>query len=220
MSDLFGKPQLKPKFKPKKCSQCKESFVPYKPLMKWCSPSCMWEAGKKQLELKQKKDNQVWKKQEKEKLMTKPDYEKLLEVEINTIVRLIDKGQPCIASGVTKFKANAGHFVAVGANKSIRYNLHNIHIQSVQSNKDRGGEPIKYLDGLERIYGKEYAEYVHYDIRRKWSYMGWTVDDLKGWIEIARLIKKELIELDNTYTPEERIQLRTEYNFRLGIYKT
>jgi hypothetical protein len=180
---------------------------------------CFWEAGKKKLALKQKKEKQAWKKEETEKLMTKSDYEKLLETEINTIVRLIDKGQPCIASGATNCKFNAGHFIAVGSNKSIRYNLHNIHIQSVQSNKDRGGEPIKYLDGLERIYGKEYAEYIHYEIRRKWSYMGWTISDLKEWTSIARLIVKELKELGNTYTPEERIELRTEYNFRLGIYK-
>jgi hypothetical protein len=182
----------------------------------------MWEAGKKQLELKQKKDNQVWKAKAKEK-EAKPSYfEALLQVEINAIIRLIDKDLPnCISCNPkTPIKQSfAGHFHAIGGHSHLRFNLHNEHRQCFSCNGKKGGRPIQYIDGLIREYGEEYAEYVQFTMRRNFKTMKWTKDDLKGWIEIARLIKKELIELDNIYTPEERIELRTEYNFRLAIYK-
>jgi len=221
MSDLFGNPQLKPKFKPKSCGHCKEKFVPYKPLMQFCSPSCFWEAGKKKLALKQKREAQDWKKSETEKLMTKSDYEKLLETEINTIVRLIDKGCNCISCrpDIISKMIFAGHYRTVKSNPTIRYNLHQIHRQCFSCNGKGGGKPLDYMEGIIREYGEEYGEYVHHEIRRKWKYIGWTIDDLKGWIYIAKLIVKELKELGNNYTPSERIELRTEMNFRLSIYK-
>ena len=90
MNDLFNNPQ-KPKFKPKRCAECKNEFTPKKPLQKYCGPVCFWEAGKKKLALKEKKENQEWKEKEKEKLMSLTDWKDKLQIEINKIVHLIDK---------------------------------------------------------------------------------------------------------------------------------
>lgn len=222
MNDLFNNPQ-KPKFKPKKCAECKNEFTPIKPLQKYCGPVCFWEAGKKKLALKEKKDWQAEKNTIKEKIAKLGDYEKLLEKEINEIVRLIDCGcKNCISCNPDTpiQKRFAGHFHSVGSNKSIRYNLHNIHRQCYSCNGNKGGNQIIYLEGLEREYGSEYAEYVHYDMRRKFNYMNWTKEDLKEWTAIARLIIKDLKSWGNTYDAKERIEMRVELNFRLGIYKT
>lgn len=219
MNDLFNNPQ-KPKFKPKRCAECKNEFTPIKPLQKYCGPVCFWEAGKKKLALKEKKENQEWKEKEKEKLMSLTDWKDKLQIEINKIVHLIDKGQPCIASQATKCQFHAGHYVSRGSNDTIRFNLHNIHKQAAQSNAGhmKSGDTINYQDGLKRVYGLEYFEMV--ESLRKIPPIKLTIEDLKDKIVIARLIIKDLKSWANTYDAKERIEMRVELNFRLGIYKT
>lgn len=215
------KKPIRLKFKEKRCKCCGKKFTPRKPLDYICSAQCFYDYGMKQLAKKKKADWQVEKKQMKERIATMGDYEKILQTEINTIIRLIDKGCNCISCnmGLQNKMLYAGHFHAVGGNKSLRYNLHNIARQCFKCNGHNGGEPVKYLEGLEREYGAEYAEFVHYGIRRRYVIMKWTVEDIKEWTMIARLIIKELKGLENNYTAQERIELRTEYNFRLKIYK-
>lgn len=221
---FINKPPKPKKIKPKDCGNptCTNKFTPRNSLDQACCAECFWKIAQIKLDAKKKKEHQVWKRDGKESLMTTSDYEKLLEKEINAIVRLIDKGCNCISCkpGVPIQKIFAGHFRSVKSNPSIRYNLHNIHRQCYSCNGNKGGAQVEYLDGLEREYGKEYAEYVHYTIRREFTYMNWKISDLKEWTNIARLIKKELTELGNNYTTEERIAVRNEMNFRLGIYKT
>ena len=68
--------------------------------------------------------------------LMKPDQYRAtyLQPKINEISRLIDFGQPCIATGNTKGKMNGGHYISVGANRTLSLNLHNIHLQSEHSN--------------------------------------------------------------------------------------
>lgn len=205
-----------------KCGFCKKEFKPFKNLQMTCSAQCFYDLSMKKITEKKEKEHKQWETKTKEENAKPSYYEALLQVEINAIIRLIDKGlHNCISCDPrTPMKQSfAGHFHAVGGHNHLRFNLHNEHRQCFSCNGKKGGRPIQYIDGLVREYGEEYAEYVQFTMRRNFKIMKWTKDDLKGWIEIARLIKKELIELDNTYTPEERIQLRTEYNFRLAIYK-
>lgn len=205
-----------------KCGFCKKEFKPFKPLQMTCSAQCFYDLGmKKKAEIDEKK-NKEWKTKAKEKEAKISYFEALLQVEINAIIRLIDKDLPnCISCDPkTPIKqAFAGHFHAIGGHNHLRFNLHNEHRQCFSCNGKKGGRPIQYIDGLVREYGEEYADYVQFTMRRNFPIMKWTKEDVKGWIEIARLIKKELIELDNTYTAEERIELRKELNFRIGIYK-
>lgn len=202
--------------KPKLCPECRSEFTPTKPLQKYCSPVCFWEAGKKKIALKQKKDWKAEKKVLKEKVKTLADWKAELQKEINTIVRLIDFGSGCIATGATKGKMNAGHFYGTLASPHLRYHLHNIFLQSEHSNVYKSGDTIRYQDGLKKIYGQEYFEYV--ESLRKTPPIKLTIETLKDKIIIARLIVRELKELGNTYSPKERIELRNNLNLRLGIY--
>lgn len=212
------------KLNERNCEICKTPFTPFRPFQVVCSWGCSIELGKLKVAAKvQKQKDKVWRVEKavrKEKIMTVSDYEKLLETEINAIVRLVDAGLNCISCppDTPIKKIFAGHFRSVKSNPSIRFNLHNEARQCFSCNGKGGGKPIQYLEGLERDYGKEYADYVHYELTRIYKYMNWKIDDLKGWIVIAREIKKELIKLDLTYSPKERINLRNEFNKKIGIY--
>lgn len=204
--------------KQKTCKYCKEKFTPVKQFQATCFPpkNCSWEYAKLLQAKKQKKDNQVWKKEGLEKLKKKAEWENELQSLINHIARLIDHNQPCIATGATTGKRNGGHRYSVGSNSTIRFNLHNIHIQSEHSNSWKGGDNDRFDLGLIRVYGSDYCDFVR--SLNQTPPINLTVETLKDKIIIARLIVKELKELGNTYKPKERTDLRNEYNQRLGIY--
>ena len=204
--------------KPKICKFCKNTYAPERQFQQICSFECAIGLVKLNQFKKDKKDWVKEKAERKEKIMTKSDWEKLFQILINNIARLIDNKQPCIATGAITGKRNGGHRFSVGSNATIRFNLHNIHIQSEHSNSFKGGDNDRFDEGLERIYGLEYKDYVRSLNKSKPIML--TIPDIKEKIEIATRIKKELIELNNTYTPTERIELRRELNFRIGIYDT
>ena len=64
---------------------------------------------------------------------------------VNKFIRLRDAGQPCISCDITYSTVwQAGHFVSVGANSTLRFHEDNIHLQCVQCNKDKGGNQGEY----------------------------------------------------------------------------
>ena len=111
-----------------------------------------------------KKAKQEWSKEKKKKtieLLSKDGYrEKYIQPLINEIARIIDKDQPCIASGVTSGKMAGGHYHSVGHNRTLALNLHNVHQQAFHSNGPQGGQHIKYRHGLIRVYGERYTEFI------------------------------------------------------------
>ncbi len=170
---------------------------------------------KKEYERKAKKE----KKEMKEKLKTKSDYEKELQKEINTIVRLIDKGSVCHSTlKPLNEKFDAGHVFSCGANPSIRFNLMNIYSQSVYANQYLSGDQINFMNGLENIYGTEHKELVM-SLKLRYPILKLAIDELKEKIQIARQIVKELKTINLTYPPKVRLELRRKYNERLRIYK-
>lgn len=197
----------------KKCKICRELFTPQRPLQMVCGILCANKYLAKRKEVKEKRDLSEMKKS----LLTHKDYLKMLQVEVNTIVRLIDHGQPCIATGAITGKRNAGHRASVGSNATIRFHLDNIHIQSEHSNKWKAGDSIRYDQGLERVYGKEYLEYV-----RSLSLVQpikLSIQDIESKIKIARSIVKHLKLEDKIYDANIRLELRKKFNNMLGIYK-
>jgi len=154
----------------------------------------------------------------RQKLKTNADYVKDLQKEINTIVRLIDRGSQCISTlKPLNAKFDAGHFYSCGSNPSLRFHLDNIHAQSVYANQYLSGDQMNYLNGLKRVYGTEYKNHV-IDLKRKYPILKLTIDELKEKIVIAKSIvfklKFEFRTLDN----KERLKLREIYNEKLGIY--
>lgn len=202
--------------KSKVCRQCKTKFIPSNSLQVVCSFKCSIEYARFNQAKKAKKDWVKEKAERKEKIMTKTDWENRLQYYINQIIHSIDKNVPCIATGATTGKRNAGHRFSIGSTIQLRYNLHNIHIQSEHSNNFKGGDNDRYDDGLIKVYGQEYRDYIH--TLRQIKPLHLTIETIKEKILIAKLIKKELIELGNTYSAAERIQLRHDLNQRIGIY--
>jgi len=93
----------------------------------------------------------------RESLKTLSDWKRSLQTEINTIVRLIDNGYPCIATGRNTGKRNAGHYISVGSNDTIRFHLENIWVQSEESNTHQSGDTIKYQQGIIDLLKKHFA---------------------------------------------------------------
>jgi len=197
--------------KEKICRQCKESFAPYRSTQVVCSVACSITHSREKVRALKSKEK-------KRELMTLGEWKGVLQPIINAIARKIDYGQPCIATGLFYGKVNGGHYVAVGANASLRFNLHNIHIQSEHSNSFKGGDNLRYQDGLKQVYGIEYFEYVD-SLRMRYKHIGLSIEDIKRIIPIARKILRDLPE-NEIYTPLDRIRLRTEINQKLGIYES
>jgi hypothetical protein len=164
------------------------------------------------------KDWQKEKKEIKEKLMTKSDYEKLLQKEINTIVRLIDKNSFCHSTKKPlNDKFDAGHFYSVGSNPTIRFNLFNIYAQSVYANQYLSGDQINFLAVLSDVYGLEHKEYV-LSLKSRYNLIKLSQNDLKDKIQISRSIVKHLQLENKTYNESERLELRKKFNAMIGIY--
>lgn len=166
-------------------------------------------------EVKQKQAKQT--SQAKKELLSVDGYRaKYLQPKINQIVRLIDYGQPCIATGTTIGKMNAGHCITTGASRTLSLNLHNIHIQSFHSNHHKSGDELKYMEGIIKTYGLKYWEFMRslHQINIKFA-----KHELVDAYENAKKIFNELNQAKQTYTPSERIELREQLNKEIGLFK-
>lgn len=142
---------------------------------------------------------------------------KVIQPIINEIARLIDYGQPCIASGRYNGKMAGGHFISVGSNRSVALNLHNIHIQTFESNSFKSGDESNYRLGIIRIYGKEYFEFL--DGLRHLKSIDLSKQRLSELKPLISQIRNDLKRNPIKRTPQERIDLRNEINERIGIYQ-
>jgi hypothetical protein len=194
--------------------------------------SCLWdfyhndERGKviyqksflPKVSLKLKSFQKQKTKEMKENVKTKSDYEKELQKEINTIVRLIDKDQVCISTlKPLNAKFDAGHFYSVGSTPALRFNLNNIFAQSVYANQYLSGDQINFLNGLSQLYGENYKDYV-LNLKSVYKELKLHIYEIKDKIKIAREIVKELKEQNEVYDADTRRFLRNIYNLRIGIY--
>lgn len=145
----------------------------------------------------------------------KKDFEK----EMNSIARLIDKGSGCIScNGDTT--PQAGHYHSVQSNGSIRYNLHNLHLQDYNCNCAKGANTHKYDLGLIERYGKDYWEYVKFDIVALTPILKMTTYQYEEKIAVARQIVKGLQSNEILFSPQQRMMLRDKFNTKIGLYPT
>ena len=104
-------------------------------------------------------------KQQKESIKSKSYFEKLLQTEINSIVRLIDNDNGCISCdhGWTKEATrqfHAGHRLSVGSNPTLRFNLFNIYKQCSICNNWKSANEREYDKGIVNHYCIELLEYI------------------------------------------------------------
>ena len=202
-----------------KCKQCKRVFTPFNSINRVCSIQCAIEWGKlhpKKTSIK-RVSNQI-KSEAKQTLLTLSDYQRLLQKEINQICRHLDRNSVCISS-LKKLndKFDAGHRFSIGAYSNLRFNLHNIHAQSVHENQHKSGNPDGYDYGLEYLYGKDYLDFVH-SIKKE-PLLKLNKDELIELIKRVRIIKRGVLKIDKEFTSDERLQFRNAINTHLGIYK-
>ena len=209
--------------KDKKCKVCDKIFTPNNSIQKVCSVNCAIEFAKKEtirnFRTVEKQEQRNWKekkKELKEKIKTISDYKNELQKDINKIVRLLDKGHECISSGrYISANGQAGHCFSRGAFPSIRFNLHNIWLQSVHDNLHLSGNLNGFRTRLIEKFGHGYFDYLE-------SLKGISINLTKEEIVECRAICKEIIkELEKSeyLTDEERLNKRYELNKRIGIYE-
>lgn len=155
-------------------------------------------------------------KETKEKKDKLKNWSNELQKKINEIVRLIDKGLPCLATGIHANQIHAGHIYARGGNQTIRFNLHNIHRQSAQSNHFQNDDG-KLREGLVNEYGSDYMEFIS-NLRRT-PQLKYKNEDYHAFYkkvsEIALKLKKENMQ----YDLQHRLLKRDIINIELGIYE-
>jgi hypothetical protein len=200
------------KIKEKICKQCGNSFPPFNTITPVCSPRCAIEYNKPEEVDKRVK-------------VIKADLNKnnvfdYLQQEINLIVRLIDKGHDCISSGLPygSFHPNAGHFYGVGANKTLRYHLMNIWLQSKKDNDELGGKGSNYGLRLKEVFGEEIRQHIE-ELPARYKVLHLSRSEASEALKIARQVVRELKDKNEVYSIKERISLRDEIQKRLDIYK-
>lgn len=210
---------LKKKYK-RKCLHCKQKFDPPYPNSVVCGIPCSIEYGKKvkvKQDKEEKKIHNVWKKQMKEKLKSLEDWKSDLQDEINKTARLIDRGWGCISCN-SMSTPQAGHLHSKKSNPAIRYNLHNLWTQDTHCNSWKSGNELKYLAGIREHFGKEYMEFIQFDIVRLYPVLKLTIDEIKDKLKIVRAENRKLEKHTEKFTIEQRKGLRTFYNQVFGMY--
>lgn len=153
----------------------------------------------------------------KKKLKSKTtNWKNELQNEINKITRLIDAGLPCLARNYVPKQMHAGHVYARGGNNTIRYNLHNIHRQSAQSNRFQNDDGL-LREGVAKEYGQDYLNFIS-ELRQTPQL---TLKQIE-YEQLTRKAQKIVLKLKKEgkpYSLEERIKLRNEINLELGIYE-
>lgn len=163
---------------------------------------------------KAKKERIKYDKEQKESIKSKSYYEKLLQTEINQIVRLIDNDKGCISCdhGWTKQGTrqwHSGHRFSIGSNSTLRFNVFNIYKQCSICNNWKSGNEREYDKGLIQFYGLETLEHIK-SLPEQFKELHLSINELKTFIGNARKVKKDILSgIDYT---------RIEINQRIGIY--
>ena len=204
------------KVKTKICVICGREFQPLR-ITKVCNYICALKYNEKKVALKQHKAQKELISAFKSNIKKLGDYKKDLQESINKIVRLIDKGHPCISSGRSNYTVHAGHYFSVGANENLRFNLLNIYGQSDSDNTYKSGNETQYRIGLIKTFGIDLMNEID-DLQANYQFLGLRKADIVEANFVARRIVRELEEADKYYTTVERIALRKQFNNRIGIY--
>lgn len=197
--------------KQKKCKYCKELFYPYNSFQKSCLNSdCLRSFNAEEADKK-------WKKRKvklAKNLKTLSEYKKELQKEINKLVRVIDGDMYCICCGSPI--SDAGHYHSVGSNDSLRFNLDNIHGCCRACNGYKGGNIQAYDLGLIDMYGRDYWEYVKFELVKQYKLIKLDKEQIETCKKIVRALIKN--HPDKLYNESERLELRQYYNDLIGIY--
>jgi len=185
------------KVRRKRCKECNELFTPkYSTVQMACSPKCAYAYSKRRDAEKKEEDSVSLAKAMKEKKQRKTLSSEIQKTQklVNKYVRLRDKGKPCISQNIAyKKDFDAGHLFSKNTYSAIRFNLDNIHGQSIYANRYLEGDFDNYLINLPNRIGKERVEALkQLAAECKRTTKKWTIAELE---EIQRDIKQKLKQL-------------------------
>ena len=208
----------------KLCKICKAQYTPVKPLQVVCSPICSIEYSKIHLPKVKMTEANNKRKENKAKLKDLENlsyWKKILQAQVNSIVRLIDKDCPCISSGrAYRTDDQAGHFYSVGSTPALRFNLLNLWSQSIRDNMHNSGNLLNYREQLVKFDIIDLIE----EQRLKYPTLKLSIEEIKEAIIKTKVVKKMLIEQNNdVFNPRsvvKRVELRVEFNRFIEIYKS
>lgn len=188
-----------------------------------CYPTWLMDTEAGQIEFQKKimpKAKKLTANREKEKTkiakakVTK--WNEKLQGKVNEIARLIDKGLPCLARNFTNCQIHGGHVFARGGNSSIKYNLHNIHRQSAQSNKWQNDDGL-LREGIVKEYGQDYMDFIS-GLRRTEPLNFKNEEYHTLYLKASKMANNLRKTLNYPLTEKQRIELRNTVNKELGIY--
>jgi len=171
------------KTKLKTCRVCKGKFIPFNSLQTVCTENnfacAIKQANTKRIKLTNKV-NRIQKeayKIEKERIKTRSDWIKEVQVLCNQFIRLRDNGKPCISCNrPTKAGDHAGHWKPTSSSPELRFSEENIHLQCVQCNLHLHGNVAHYRAGLIQRIGLDRVEWLE----GKHPPAKWTIIELKA----------------------------------------
>lgn len=189
---------MKPKTK--KCSICKERFVPFNTFQKPCMKmECIQEAGRREHERRKKlaaKEYRAETRRRKEKIKTVQDWIREAQIAFNAWVRARDHADPCISCGRHHTgQYHAGHYRTTKAAPHLRFDERQVHKQCQPCNEHLSGNIGEYRIGLIRKMGINVVEAIENDnrIRR------YTIDEAKA---IKAKYKAKLKEIQDDLQKE------------------
>lgn len=173
--------------KPKKCKICHTTFLPFRTTQQVCSPICAQKHAEAVRAKKERREHR----EAKERLKTRQQWLKEVQVVFNAYIRLRDKHLPCISCG--RFHSgqyHAGHYLSVGARPELRFEVLNCHKQCAPCNNHLSGNIALYRINLVKKIGQDKVDWLEGDHEPK----KYTIDELKA---LKAEFKRKCKEIEN-----------------------
>jgi len=147
--------------------------------------------------LREKRERQALR-EAKERIKTRSQWIKEVQIVFNKFIRLRDAGRPCICCGMPLESDgqvggayDCGHYRSVGSAPHLRFDERNAHAQRKQCNRYGSGRAVDYRIGLIARIGLDAVEALEADQSAK----HYTIDELK---ELKKLYQRKCKEMQKS----------------------
>lgn len=166
------------KLKDKICKHCGETFTPFRPLQKVCSPHCAYKFTQSEKERKAEKEFNAETRRLKEKIKRKSEWAKEAQDACNKYIRARDKNEGCISCDKPPTwggQWHASHYRPQGNCSALRFHQMNIHKSCSECNNHKSGNLTEYRIRLIQKIGLDNVEWLEAQNQPH----KWEVEDLK-----------------------------------------
>ena len=147
----------------------KGKFCSYPDAIEWANKQTVKRIGTEKRKAKTVinkaiKAEKVKRKAKKKELITRSSWYQKLQRVVNQYIKWRDRDKACCTCGTCgdHLKYDAGHYIAVGSNMDLRFELTNIHLQcSVKCNVFGRGMPVEYGEFIKAMYGEGHYHWLH-----------------------------------------------------------